>query len=215
MHTIGVVAFTEHGLYEVADLETGLSRAGYPVHIEPMRGKPQSTQLTDFYYEENAILLWLCRCYGDLERCHEAIECFVDAKVDLIITMAPEAFSQAVNLVGTSGIPIIFTHLSKSQYREYISKVATPVKAITDVFDTWEDIVEERVALFTEVVPTPKTIHTIYDPDNPHLLQELENLRLGTQGLGLNLVEHPAHTAEEIKQILDKKSVRAFQPVQG
>src|SRR5512136_2294384 len=118
MHTIGIIAFTEQVLRDVTELEIALTRANFPVHIEQMIRKPQSTQLADFYYEENAILLWLCRCYGDEERCREALECFMDARADMIITMTPNAFEQAMKLSAGSTIPIIFSHLNRAQYHE-------------------------------------------------------------------------------------------------
>ncbi len=208
MHTIGIVAFSEHVLIDVTDLELALGRLNYPVHIEQMRGKPQSTQLADFYYEQNAILCWLCRCYGDAQRCREAIQMYVDTKVDIIITTAPEAFVEALELTGTSGIPIIFTHLSKSQYREYLSTATTPASGITGIFDIWEEMAEERLALLTEVVPPPKTVHTIFNPHNPLTVHELENLSLGAIALGLNLESHPACTTDEIKRVLETLQTR-------
>ena len=208
MHTIGVIAFTEQVLNEVTELEMALNRANYPVHIEQMRGKPQSTQLADFYYEENAILLWLCRCYGDEQRCREAIESFVDVKVDMIITMAPLAFQQALKIMGSSGIPIIFTHLSKSQFQELTSNNPQQMNAITGVYDVWADMVEERVALFTEVVPPPKTVHTFYNPDIALTLSEMENLQQAAVALGLELIPHATRTPEEVKEALDKLQTR-------
>jgi len=208
MHTIGVVAFTEQVLNEVTELEIALNRANYPVHIEQMRGKPQSTQLADFYYEENAILLWLCRCYGDEERCREAIECFMDTKVDMIITMAPIAFQQALKIMGSSGIPIIFTHLSKPQFQELTSNSPQQTSAITGVYDIWADMVEERVALFTEAVPPPKTVHTFYNPDTSLTISEMENLQQATVALGLELVAHATRTLEEVKDALTNLQTR-------
>lgn len=208
MHTIGVVAFTEQVLEEVAELETALNRAKYPVHIEQMRGKPQSTQLADFYYEQNAILLWLCRCYGDEERCREAIECFVNTKIDMIITMAPIAFEQALNLVGSSGVPIVFTHLTKSQFQELTSNSHHQTSAITGVYDVWADLVEERVTLITEVVPTPKTVHTFFNPDTSLAISEIENLRQATLALGLELIPHATRTLDEVKDTLTNLQTR-------
>ena len=48
MHTIGIIAFTEQVLRDVTELEIALTRANFPVHIEQMIRKPQSTQLADF-----------------------------------------------------------------------------------------------------------------------------------------------------------------------
>jgi ABC-type uncharacterized transport system substrate-binding protein/HAMP domain-containing protein len=203
MYKIGVVAYTEHGLNEVTTLEMELNRVNYPVHIEQMLGKPTPTQLEDFYYEENAILLWLCRCHADATRCREAIECFVDAHVDVIITLSPEAFIQAIRLVGQYGIPIIFTHLSKSQYRDYISTVGKPLGTITGIYDIWEEIAEERLTLLTEVVPPPNTVHTLFNPQNTYCLIELENLRKAAKAINLTLVEYPACTIDEAKQVLE------------
>jgi putative tryptophan/tyrosine transport system substrate-binding protein len=208
MHTIGVLAFTEQVLDGVTELETSLSRLDYPVHIEQMAGKPQSTQLSDFYYEENAILLWLCRCYGDEERCREAIECYVEADVDIIFIMAKPAFEITLSASADSGIPIVFTHVSRSQFEQLRMSIPFASRPLTGVFDTQPELVEERLALIAEVVPTPKTIHTIYNPKVAESLEEYENLRWASDKLGLNLIPHAARNAEEVKDILANLEAR-------
>ena len=208
MYKIGVVAFTEQVLKVVTELELALNLANHPVHIEQMRGKPQSTQLVDFYYEENAILLWLCRCYGDEERCRDALECFVNARVDIIITMTPKPFEQALNLFSDSEIPILFTHVERSQFNELISSNAQPKCVITGVYDSWADMVEERLVLLTEVVPPPKTVHTFFYPHSSCAKNELEMVRTACVTLGLELIPHTIHTAEEVKEVLASLQTR-------
>jgi ABC-type uncharacterized transport system substrate-binding protein/HAMP domain-containing protein len=202
MYTIGVLAYSDYVLSDITELERSLTRANYPVHIEQMRGKPKSTQLVDFYYEENAILLWLCRCHRDEERCREAIECYIEAKVDLIIAMTPAAFKQTIRASVDSGIPIIFTHVSKSEYHELTSSLSQQTSAFLGVYDVWADLVEERVALLTEVVPPPKTVHTFFNDGSVSAADELENLRQACIKLGLDLFPHITHTLDEVKEVL-------------
>jgi signal transduction histidine kinase/ABC-type uncharacterized transport system substrate-binding protein len=208
MYTIGVIAFTEQVLKVVSELEAALNLTNHPVHIEQMIGKPQSTQLVDFYYEENAILLWLCRCYGDEERCREALECFTDARVDIIITMMPNAFEQALKLSAESNIPIIFTHLEKSRFQELTPFISHTESIITGVYDIWADMVEERLVLLTEVVPPPKTIHTFYNPDSSIANMELDILSNACITLGLELIPHTTHTPDEVKKVLTSLQTR-------
>jgi putative ABC transport system substrate-binding protein len=173
-----------------------------------MRGKPQSTQLVDFYYEENAILLWLCRCYADEERCREAIECYIEARVDIIIAMTTPALKIALNLSGDSGVPIVFTHVEKSQFEQLDAGNSHPTNPVTGVYDLWLDIVADRVALFTEVVPPPKTVHTFYNPDSPLSVAEFEKLTGSSDALGLEIIPHTARTPDEVKETLANLKTR-------
>jgi signal transduction histidine kinase/ABC-type uncharacterized transport system substrate-binding protein len=208
MHTIGIIAFTEQVLRDVTELEIALTRANFPVHIEQMIRKPQSTQLADFYYEENAILLWLCRCYGDEEQCREALECFMDARVDIIITMTPNAFEQAMKLSSDSNIAIIFSHLTKAQYHEISSSFPHANHTITGIYDIWADMVEERLALFAELVPPPKVIHTLFNPDSSISSMELDSVRVACIKLGFELVAHAARSPGDVKQVLANLQTR-------
>jgi signal transduction histidine kinase/ABC-type uncharacterized transport system substrate-binding protein len=208
MYTVGVIAFTEQVLKVVTELESALNLANHPVHIEQMVGKPQSTQLFDFYYEENAILLWLCRCYGDEERCREALECFIDSKVDIIITMTPKAFEQALKFSGDANIPILFTHVERSQFQELTSSISQTKCGITGVYDIWANMVEERLVLLTEVVPPPKTIHTFYNPDSTVASMELEILNKACITLGFELISHSTRTPVEVKDVLASLKTR-------
>src|SRR3989304_4788723 len=89
--------------------------------------------------------MWLCRCHGDEERCREAIECFIDTKVDLI---------------------------------------------------------EARVALLTELVPPPRTVHTFFNPESSLAVDELSRLERACSTLGMEVSAHVTRTRDEVKEVL-------------
>jgi putative ABC transport system substrate-binding protein len=207
MHMIGVVAFSEQVLDQVIELEKTLDRMGYPVHIEQMGYRLQTTKLGDYYYEENAILLWLCRCYGDRERCREAVERYVETGVSLIIAMTVPALEVTLATSADSGIPIVFTNVSKPEAEEFKSRGLPSASRMTGICDIWLDMVGERLALLLQVVPPLTVVHSFYNPELPVALTEADELRRASKQLGLKLILHPALSPADIKsQLADLKT---------
>jgi HAMP domain-containing protein len=67
---------------------------------------------------------------------------------------------------------------------------------------------EERLALLTEVVPPPKTIHTLFNPDSSIASMELESVRCACINLGFKMVPHVAHSPDEVKKVLANLQTR-------
>ncbi|MGD0750600.1 MAG: ABC transporter substrate binding protein [Anaerolineales bacterium] len=172
-----------------------------------MGSKLQTTKLGDFYYEENAILIWLCRCYKDRERCQEAIERYMEAGVSLIVTMTAPALEVALASSVDSGIPLIFTHISKLQIEEFKSRGLITAGRVTGICDIWQDMVGERLALLTQVTPPLNVVHSFYNPQLLVAVTEMERLRRASNELGLELIPHPACSPADIKsQLADLKT---------
>lgn len=208
MHTIGVIAFSEQVLADVSQLEMALSRLDYPVRIEQMGEQLQSSRLGDYYYEENAILLWLCNCYNDWERGRVAVERFIEEGVDAMIAYTLPALEIALTTEVESKIPVLFSRISRPQLDDLIKKDLSYKNRIAGVCDIWLAMVEERLSLAAEIVPPPTTVHSFYNPDLPIAVQECEELRRASQRLGLQLVLHEAHSTREVREGLASLKTR-------
>jgi HAMP domain-containing protein len=78
---------------------------------------------------------------------------------------------------------------------------------MTGICDIWLDMVGERLALLTQVVPPLTVVHSFYNPELPVALAESEELRRASNQLGLELILHPACSPADIKsQLTDLKT---------
>ncbi len=200
MYIIGILSFTEESIDEVPEIEQELHNLGYVVHLEQMGNKIQTPSIGDFYYEEDAIILWLCRCFGDTKRCEKAVESFTEAGVNAIVTMTRPALDIALR--GTEGIdiPIIFTHITREPNVVNELERLRKKGKLTGVWDIWLDIAEERLSLISELVPTPDTVHGVYNPNIPSVDIEAHTLSEAAKKLNINIVLHEAYTPEEVKE---------------
>src|SRR5512135_3064842 len=109
MYIIGILSFQEDTIQEIPIIERGLNQLGYAVHLEQMGTHTQSPDPGDYYYEKESVVLWLCRCFGDAERCQQAAEAFVSARVDAIVAMTDRALQAALQAAQGTSVPIVFS----------------------------------------------------------------------------------------------------------
>jgi putative ABC transport system substrate-binding protein len=200
MHIVGVLAFVEHVLDDVTEFRLALDRRGYLVHLEQMGYDLRPRQFG--YFEENALLLWLGRCYGDRERCCEIAEQYVQAGVDVILAMTPPAVEVACTASAEAGIPVVFTHVTDPLTQGFVSDLAQPGGCVTGVRNVWLETTEERLALIQQVVPTPARVHAFYNPSLPTTAAESTALCCAADKLGLELVLHEATSDDGIRSAL-------------
>lgn len=200
MFIIGILSFTEESIDDVSEIEQELHNLGHVVHLEQMGNKTQIPSIGDFYYEEDAIILWLSRCFGDTKRCEKAIENFILNGVNAIVAMTRPALDIA--LQGTKGvdIPIIFTHITREPNVVNELEQLRKKGRLTGVWDTWLDIAKERLSLITELVPTPNSVHVVFNPSLPSVAIEAQICSKAAKNLNIHLILHEAHTSEEVKE---------------
>ena len=199
MYIVGVLSFIEDTIDEVRKIEDELNQLGCAVHLEQMGFNLKSPAIGDFYYEEDAVILWLCRCFGDIERCKKAISAYIENDVNIIVAMTRQALELTLNDSENSDIPIIFTHVTREPAVETnLNRLHTTGK-VTGVWDIWLEIAEERLALITEVVPPPTTVHAVYNPDLPAVNAEAMILRKAARNLNLELFLYEVHNLREVK----------------
>lgn len=207
MYLVGVLVYTDPALSDVSEFEQALDRHGYTVHLEQMGYNLQTAQVSDYYYDPDAVILWLCRCYGDRERCRAGVDRFLKVGVDLVVAMGSLALKVALETAGENKTPLVFTNAPYPPVEERTAKLLGKNHPVTGVREVWLDTAEERLALVTEIVPTPTTVHTIYNPDLPGSAAEIHILEGAAERLGLRLVSHPAKDVEQVRDLT--KSFRA------
>jgi ABC-type uncharacterized transport system substrate-binding protein len=204
MYIIGVISFFEDTIDEIRGIEDGLNQLGYATHLEQMGLKILSKKIGDYYYEEDAIILWLCRCFGDMDRCNIAIDAFIENRVDAIITMSYTALDLTLSKLEDIPIPILFLNVTCNVKIEERLTIEHKRGKLSGVWDIWSEIVAERLSLLTEVVPPPTTIHVFFNPELPEVADEVNELRRATHQLNIKLNLHQGHDTEEIKRLLTK-----------
>jgi putative ABC transport system substrate-binding protein len=208
MYIIGVLSFIEQTIEEVPEIEQGLNHLGYAVHLEQMAFNLKSPKIGDYYYEKDAVILWLCRCFGDISRCRKAMEGFVAADVDAIVAMTRPAVDIALQAAGDTEIPVIFTHVTREPGTEVEFQRLHDCGKVTGIWDIWLEMAEERLALITEVVPPPTTVHAVYNPRLVEVAAEAEILREAAINLGLHLILHQAENTGEVKEAVSSLQAR-------
>jgi putative ABC transport system substrate-binding protein len=199
MYIIGVLAYSEQVLDEVLELEQGLNQLGYAVHLEQMGFKLKSPNIGDYYYEKDSVILWVCRCFRDPQRCQNAVEGFIKTDVDVIVAMTRPALEISLQETQDSGIPIIFTHVTREPTEQAFLEQLREIGKVTGVWDIWLEMTEERLSLFPEIVPPPTAIHAIYNPDLPVVVAEADILRQAAKNLGLKLFLYEARSGDDVK----------------
>src|SRR5512142_2663527 len=144
MYIIGILCLREDTVQEIPVIERALDQLGYAVHLEQMRTDTVSLDPGEYYYEKESVVLWLCRCYGDIGRCTQAAQAFVGAGVDAIIAMTDSALQVALEATETSQTPIVFTHITREPHTEKTIERLRHAGRVTGVWDTWLELAEER-----------------------------------------------------------------------
>ncbi len=200
MYVVGVLAFSEDVLGEVTEVRLSLERLGYTVHLEQMGYSLGSAEIGMF--EEDSLLLWLGRCYGDPERCREIAEWYVQEGVDLILAIKTPSAHAALEASSSSAIPVVFTHVSDPVIEGLVPNLERPGGRITGVRDTWLVSAEERLSLLQQVVPAPIVVHAFYNPDLPVSCAEAQSLNNAAERMRVELRLHPGREVDEVKRAL-------------
>jgi putative ABC transport system substrate-binding protein len=120
--------------------------------------------------------------------------------VDLII-----AFATSVALAvrgATATVPIVFITGSDPVALGLVETLARPAGRLTGIHNIGTDLTPKRLELLRELMPTLRRAVTFYDPDNRSAMASLELTRDAARRLGIDLIEQPVRSPEEIRERL-------------
>jgi len=194
MLRIGVTKIVSHAALDADErgFEAGLAGAGFK----------EGVNVT--FLRRNA--------HGDMARAEAIARELVQAKVDLIHTIATPT-SQAVMRTGSS-IPMVFSAVTDPVRAGLVPRNSAPGQKtgthVTGLSDLWP--VQLQLETYAKVVPQAKVWGTIYNPQEINSLTHVGVMRVTAARLGLTLIEATVSSSAEVgrvaTQLADK--VQAF-----
>jgi putative tryptophan/tyrosine transport system substrate-binding protein len=131
---------------------------------------------------------------GNMPTQQQIAKKFVGANPDVIVPITTPT-SQSV-VAATSTIPIVFTTVTDPIKAKLISRYEKPGKNVTGVSDAAP--IKQQIDLMQELVPGLKKIGFIYNPGLDNALATLGWVKEQAAERGLEVVESPAPTTNEV-----------------
>jgi putative ABC transport system substrate-binding protein len=135
----------------------------------------------------------------------EAVQEFVDEKVDLIFSFATEASIEAKAVAGGTGIPVVFT-CAFIEGTGLVESVSHPGGTITGVRYPTTESATGRLEFLNDIAPDAKRIWVPYLKDYPTTSPQIEAIYSLASELDLTLIETPFATPAEVKAHLDERT---------
>ena len=158
------------------------------------------------YNEKRNILLEIRNAKADPGALKALAGELVGRKVGLLFTIGTRA-TQAAQ-AATSEIPVVFVHAVDPMASGFIKSMTNPGGNLTGVASFAQQATEKRLEIFKEIVPKMRRVFIFYDVNNPFVRENLG--RTVGPKLGLELVEKPIKSAEELKN-----SIHSLQQREG
>ncbi len=120
--------------------------------------------------------------------------------VDLIV-----AFATSVALAAkraTANVPIVFVTGSDPAALGLVDTLARPGGRLTGVHSISSDLTSKRLEILRELMPRLRRVVTFYNPGNPSAVSAMELARDAARRLGIDLIEQPVTSTEEIHERL-------------
>jgi len=122
---------------------------------------------------------------------------FVSMKVDVIVALTTPVAGEAQRATAT--IPIVFTYASDPVRTGLVTSLAKPGGNITGYSDITADLVQKRLALLKEVIPTVTRVGVLENPGNPGTEIAWSELQQAARQLGLELHRSDVRKADEFE----------------
>jgi putative ABC transport system substrate-binding protein len=193
-------------LHPAAAQESGVKRVGvilqggpwYAVVAGLREGLNQSG-----YFENKQYILDIRDTHGDLKAAEEAATNLEEQNVDLIYTAASSVTLAAKR--ATKRTPIVFYAGTDPVALELVESMPRPGGRLTGVYTRVTEVTGKRLELLREIVPNLHRVVTFYNPANLAALESVKEARKAAQSLGLDLLERPATSVDELR-----KGLQAF-----
>jgi len=142
---------------------------------------------------------------ADPEGERQAVEKFVEDKVDLIFVFPTEPALAAKASTQGAGIPVVFAMAGLEGY-DLVESVKQPGGNITGVRFPIPELSAKQVEFLHELVPEAKQVYLVYDCNYPNTAPALREMRSIASSLGITLVEDPVNNMEEFQAALQKRA---------
>jgi putative ABC transport system substrate-binding protein len=137
---------------------------------------------------------------GDMANAHTIAQKFLDAKVDMVHSIATPTSQAVVKVI--KKIPVIFSSVTDPVDAGLVPKGSAPGKKsgtnVTGVSDRWP--VALQFEMYTKFVPKVKKWGTIYNAGDANSLVHIKEMREAAKKLGVELIEATISTSAETLQ---------------
>ena len=157
------------------------------------------------YVEGENITYDLQSAGGDAEAMKQISEKFVADGADLIVTTTNGAALAAQAATKDSGVPVVFTIVLAPQQTGVVSDLREPGANVTGVRNPLEDFIGKRVEILQRMDPNVKRIWVPFNPKYVTVNVVLERLRQVAPELGVELVETPVSSPEDVIAALEAR----------
>jgi putative tryptophan/tyrosine transport system substrate-binding protein len=137
-----------------------------------------------------------------VEEYDAALQKIVDDKVDLMFTFPTEASLEGKKFDKQYGIPLVFSN-ADFEGVDLLNTVKEPGNNLTGVRYPGPDVALKRLEVLMKMLPNSKTILMPYLATYPIVPSQLKLLREWAPKLGVDIIEMPVNSPEELQTSLD------------
>ena len=125
----------------------------------------------------------------------------VRLNVDIIVVAGGETWIRAAKNA-TKTIPIVMLGVGVDPVKTGLVKtLARPGGNVTGITGLGRELVGKRLELLKEAVPKLSRVAFLYDPANPRILHEVEDLRVAGRALKLTILPSEARAANDFEKV--------------
>jgi putative ABC transport system substrate-binding protein len=156
---------------------------------------------------------WWCG-HGSYEHVAEAAADLVQGSIDVIVVEGTMAALAAKRATGT--IPIVMALVGDPVGSGLVASLAWPGGNVTGLTNQTVDLVQRRLQLLKEAIPSATRVAVLFNPDTPYTGQAVARLQSAAPRLGVELRVMSVRRAEETRTALSglsRSQVDALMPL--
>jgi putative ABC transport system substrate-binding protein len=161
------------------------------------------------YVEGETIVYDFQAASGDAGKMAEIAQKFVDDKVDLIVTTTTVATMAVIEATADTDIPVLFTIITDPVKAGVVESIKSPGGNVTGIALPDPAYFGKRVEYLSQMAPNVKRLGILYDPDYVTSASSAPPIREVASLMGIELVETPVKSVDDLTTELDKLSQAA------